>query len=253
MKNSEIKENFSKNIVEKIRQRKITAKPRVYFVLKKLLEALTLVLFFTVAIFLVSFILFILRATGVLFLPGFGLRGLLFFLATFPWPLAFAVIFFLLVLEEYAKRYSLVWSKPIIYSFAAITLIVLLFGFFVFKTPAHAQFSAYALEKKLPLAASFYSHYGENVPPELMLGKVVQEADGSIEIESKNDLETIIVTPEKINPIFGRGLKKGDFIMIFGEKKPEGINAFGIRKAKGNEFPFLKNGAGQKPRWQKVK
>ena len=64
------------HILETIKARHIAMRPKWHFVLKSSLKVLGIIMLFLTIIFMASFILFVLRATGVLFVPLFGFRAI---------------------------------------------------------------------------------------------------------------------------------------------------------------------------------
>ena len=73
------------NTLEKITSGEIKMRPKTYFVLKAILIVLGIVFAVCFSLYIISFILFSLRSTGVLYLPGFGFPGIKAFFVMLPW------------------------------------------------------------------------------------------------------------------------------------------------------------------------
>ena len=200
-------------ILDKIKKGKIRMRPKSYFIFKTILYVLGFVFSFLFSIFLISFIIFSLRASGAWYFPSFGFRGLGLFFVSFPWLLLLLGIIFLVVLEVFAKRFSLVYKKPLLYSVLGILIIVLLISIFIARTSMHTKIFKDKIFMKMPDNA--------------FIGSVLNINDHGYEIKTKKGdiLQVITEIP----------FEKGDWIMIIGEKDDSVIKAFKVRKI--NDFP----------------
>ena len=107
----------------------IKQRPRWFFVLRGTLVGIGIGLGLCVVLYLISFILFILRETGVWFTPAFGFRGWFVFFRSLPWVLIGLSLIFTAVLEILVKRYSFAYREPLMYSVLGIVAIVAAGGF----------------------------------------------------------------------------------------------------------------------------
>jgi hypothetical protein len=78
-------DKLQQELLEKIKSGKIAKRPRLYFVLQSLAIGALAFVTLALSIFVLSFIVFSVHESGEQFLLGFGSRGLLTFIALFPW------------------------------------------------------------------------------------------------------------------------------------------------------------------------
>jgi len=114
--------SISDKIFNKIKKEQIKMRPKIYFILKAVLIALTTLLVAFFVLFLVSFIFFNLRASGAWFLPRFGLPVIGIFFKSLPWLLILITIILIGVLEILVKRFSFAYRRPILYSILFIII-----------------------------------------------------------------------------------------------------------------------------------
>ncbi len=117
MTNNQEQKSIKERVLEKIKSKHIKMRPKFYFVLKTVLLAVGFFMVGALVLFLISFISFHLRASGIWYLPGFGPRGWGIYLRLMPWFLILAGLILILMLEILSKRCSFVWRRPVIYSF----------------------------------------------------------------------------------------------------------------------------------------
>lgn len=215
-------------------------RPKWHFVLRTALMLTGLFLAVLVLLYMVSFIMFVLRQTGVLFVPVFGFRGLVEFLFSLPWLLIFTAFVFLVILEILVRRYSFAYRKPLLYSLVGIILFVGVGSIFVSRSGLHEGFFHYAIERRLPFAGPFYLGYGgarfEHIHP-----GIVQDMmeDGFHLTDRRGNVFTVVIAPETRFP-FGTDFRTGDDVVVFGESATSGaIRALGIRRIDDNpRVPF---------------
>jgi hypothetical protein len=79
-------------ILQKIKSDDVKMRPRVYFTIKLIILAIISIITLITTVFLFSFVLFSVRASGEMLLLGFGYRGVVIFLSLFPWKTLFLEI-----------------------------------------------------------------------------------------------------------------------------------------------------------------
>jgi len=225
--------------LERIKAKKVQMKPKLLFVLKAAFFALTIVLFSALAAFVISFVMFKARATGIWYAPGFGLRGIRLFLVNFPWYLLIFILIVVATLELLAKKFSWVYKRPLVYSIVGILLFVSLIGFAVSQTAMHPQLFKGVIEGRMPIMGPFYGGRIMQAPLGLHIGaiSVINEEGFSIEDE-KGKVFNVIISPQTFLPK-GRETQEGDLIMIMGEEKDSIISAFGIRRIEEDRDSFF--------------
>jgi len=228
--NQEKKSSLVDNVLERIKSGQIRMRPKFYFILKTILAIGGIMLIGGFTLFLISFIAFHLRASGIWYLPGFGPQGFGAYLKLLPWFLIFIGVILILVLEILAKRFALIYRRPIFYSLLAIILIALIGGFLIDKTPLHPGLFLQARQGELPLMAPIYREFGMPRFENVHRG-IVEELteNGFILRKTDQELLTVILFPDTQFP-FGKEIKEGDSIVVMGERDDGRVRAFAIRR-----------------------
>lgn len=221
--------NFKQNILNKIKSGEIDMKPRWYFVFKGLLLVLGLISMSLVVVYLISFILFALRQSGVGFAPAYGFRGLSMFVIGSPWLLILSSGFFLLLLYVLVSRYSFSYRRPLLYSMIGVVSLVLLSSLVIGQTGAHRDFKGYAERNNLPMFAHMYQNIESDRPDNLTVGTIEEvRNDGFIIKTDKGEtLQVIIDGDTRYRP--GYTFANNEKVFVFGDKVDDKITAFGIR------------------------
>jgi len=233
------KPTIAEKVLNKIKKGQVKMWPKFYFILKALVFILGIVFILFLALFLISFIVFNLRASGVLFLPRFGLLGFRSFFMFFPWLLVIFSILFIIALIFLAKRYRFVYKKPLLYSIIAIVVIVLVGSFIFLRAPFHNRLSERAWRGRLPVAGPLYREYGMRRPENLYIGKVMELTEDGFQMEIEDGQEITVNINKKIRPSFGKDIKKDDFVAVMGEKTDTVIDAYGVSKIKDNDRGYM--------------
>lgn len=222
--------SIGEKILKKIKGKKIKMKPKSYFVLKTIILIAGIIFASILTIFLASFIIFLLRASGVLNFPAFGFRGLGMFFASLPWFLVIFIIIFVIILEFLAKRFSVVYQRPLVYSILGIVIVILLLGVFIARTPMHSKLFRGAQEGKFPIVGSFYRERHIRPPDNVYFGTVSSLADDGFEIETEEGESFSVVISSEVYLSFAKDIKEGDMVMVIGDKDNSTIKALGARK-----------------------
>ena len=214
-------------VLEKIQSGKINMRPRFYFVLKIATLILVAVLTLLVSSLLVSFIIFSLMASGMLFLFGFGLRGFLMFFLLFPWPLLILEVAFIILLEWLIKKFKFGYRL----SLSRLLLVILAFsvviGVVINVTPLHRDFQHRAEQRSLPLVGDFYRGIRRPQPSQEIFRGVVSDAGTSSFVLSRK----YFVTLPPGMPGFAIP-SNGDVVFVAGKLMPDSttISAYGFQK-----------------------
>ncbi len=236
--------------MEAIKAGRVKMRPKWHFVLKAVLAALGGILLLLAVLYLTSFILFILRQTGVLFVPVFGFGGWHIFFTSLPWLLIFLLMIFIIVLEILVRRYSFAYRRPLLYSAAGIALLAIIGGYIVAATPLHGKLFKNAERGNLPFAGRFYREYGLQRLQNVNLGIIIEITNEGFLIQNRrNDILRVIITPETRFPL-GTDFAENDTVVVFGERDDGAVRALGVRKV-GDEFgpePDMRNPDLREPR-----
>lgn len=229
-------EQLNKEILSRIKEGKVAMKSRGFFVLQTLLGVLGVFILSLCLIFLVSFILFGLRKSGVMLAPGFGPQGFLLFAMSLPWMLILVSVAFLGVLEILIRKYSFVYKKPILYSFAGIILATILVTLVLPSFAIHnSVFRAYRPERgarpgDMPTVGRFYRDFGMPRSPDLLRGVVVDFSTGTLILATEDGATSSVIFSDLTKIFPGTTIGTGDELLIFGPRSTSGIiQAFGVR------------------------
>src|SRR5581483_4753552 len=97
---------FSEGIMKAIKQGDIKMRPQWYFTLRDILGVIAIVLVLLIAVYLASFIIFVLHQDGAWFVPVFGLAGWWALFNALPWTLISLSAVFIVLLAFLARQYS---------------------------------------------------------------------------------------------------------------------------------------------------
>ncbi len=238
MNNQEKKSLTSDKVLEKIKSGRIKMQPRFYFILKTVLVVAGVFIVGLLIVFLISFIKFHLRTSGIWYLPGFGPRGWETSLRLLPWLPILGGIILILILEILAKRFSFVWRRPLFYSLLAIILIAIIGGFIVERTSLHANLLLQARQQELPFAGPVYREFGMPRFQNVHRGIVEEVIENGFKIRTFDDqLLTVFLSQETQFP-FGKEIEKGDTVVVMGARDDDTVQAFGVREISDQFNPF---------------
>lgn len=231
MNNEANKKTIQDHILEAAKSGRVRMRPKWHFVLKAALGLVGGVMLVLVLVYLSSFIIFVLRRTGVLFAPGFGSRGWYDFFASLPWVLILLAVVFIVILELLVRHYSFAYRRPLLYSVLGIVLVVFAGGIMLEHTPLHGRLFRYARENRLPPPMGhFYRGFGMQRFNDVHRGTVVSSTDrGFIMEDVRGETSTVVISPRTRLPL-GADFAVGDTVVVFGEQDGTAIRAFGIRE-----------------------
>ena len=146
----------SKKVLDKIEKGELKKHPKLYFIVKGFAYGLGIVAVLAFSVVIGSFIIFSLRASGLLFLPKFGFFGLRTFLFSFPWFLGLIVLTLVLLIGWLVKKSPIVYRKPLLYSILTIFILILFSSFLLERTRFHTTLFKRAQDYKLPVIGSAY-------------------------------------------------------------------------------------------------
>lgn len=210
-----------------IKEGSVRMKPRWHFVLRGTLAVLGGVIIALLLLYLVSFIIFALRQTGVAVVPAFGLRGWLSFARHLPWLLIVFSLIFILLLELFVRRYQFAYRRPLFISALAIIGIVVAGGFVVANTSLHPQLLRYAQQHRLPVGERMYRDLDERRLADIYRGIIVATTSQGFIIEDRQGTSSILLTSSTRQPR-ERELLPGDFVVIFGDFASGTVTAVGV-------------------------
>lgn len=231
--------SMKEGVLKAIHDGHIKMHPKWQFITKTVLLVLGAALLALSVLFLVSFIMFVLRQTGVWFVPGFGFSGFGIFFMSLPWVLILLAAIFMLLLEILVKRYSFAYGRPFLYSALAVIFLGIVGGILIGQTPLHERFFDEAENGQLPFAGFLYEYYGQQ-SSNITLGIITKINSNGYQIALSGDGDdsfAVIVGPET-QTLPPYSLKVGDIVVILGSRKGNTIVAQGIQKPSSLPLPL---------------
>jgi hypothetical protein len=233
MENNEKQKTIEENILATIKSGQLKMRPRWHFALKAILAALGGAILALTVLYLASFIIFILRQTGVLFVPAFGWEGWFAFFTHLPVFLIFLVVIFVVVLELLVRHYAFAYRRPLLYSAIGIFVLVTLGALAIVNSSFHGGMSKYADDNKETFVGKLYVDYGRQRFQDVHRGMIVHMINnGFIMQDRREDTLTVIITCRTRLP-FGADFSTGDIVVVFGPRDDGMVQAFGIQEIGG--------------------
>ena len=109
-------------ILEAIREKKVSMRPRTYFILRMAALLSIAIAVLIVSVFIFGFIFWSVTMSGQSLLLGFGTPGWLIFLTLFPWWLLLLDVALLILFESLMRQFSFGYRVPVLYLLIALLL-----------------------------------------------------------------------------------------------------------------------------------
>lgn len=227
-------ENDIKNqVLAAIKSGDVKQHSRRYFVWRGILIGTGIGLVLCLVLYLASFIFFILRQTGVWFVPAFGFRGWFAFFRSLPWLLIALSAVFIIALEILVRRYAFTYKEPLVYSVVGILVIVTAGGFLLFETSLHRTLFGIAEQNNLPAPMEgFYRVFGEQHFDDIHTGMILATTTGGFIFQEfgENATASVVIASGTDLPLESNFIPS-DTIVVFGSESGTIIQAVGIREA----------------------
>ncbi len=224
------KNSIKERIFGEIKKGQIKMRPKWRFALEASLILAGGVIILLALLYLASFAIFVLRETGVLFVPVFGFGGWQAFFLSLPWILIFFILIFAGALEILIRRYSFVYRRPLIYSALGIIFVVAAGGIFVANTSLHEGLSGCADKNSLPLMGQVYHEYANRRFQNIHRGRILNIVRNNLIIRNRQSEQLrIIITPRTRLP-WGADFSEGDTVIVFGNRADNTVTALGIQE-----------------------
>ncbi len=221
------------HLLESIRKGELKMRPKWHFVLKTVLILLGAIILLLSILYLVSLIIFGLRETGVIFTPGFGMKGTILFFRSLPWVLIILVGVFLIILEILVRKYSFAYKTPLLYSAFVIVLGALMGGWIIARTPLHWVVIHRAPEFNIPLVGPMYRDIRYPAFKEIHTGKIVFITPRGFDMQNPRDEMIVVVMNPETRVMKRMELHVGDNVMVIGPRIGNTIDAFAVRNISG--------------------
>ncbi len=222
--------NLQEDILHKIKAGEIDMKPKWRFVLEAGLWLSGLLVALLVTIYLISFVMYFLKESGLIFAPGYGFRGISLFVISSPWVLIIMSLVFIVILYFLIKRYTFSFRQPLLFTMIGIVVCVIIGSIFIQQTTIHERVHRFTQRHELPGFLPLYREALGRQPEGLVAGTIIELKEGGfvLETEEKSLLNVVITDKTRI----GRGLiqfRSYDRVIVFGDQDGDIVNAFGIR------------------------
>lgn len=221
-------------VLHAIETGKIVMRPVWYFTLQAAALISGAIIVALLLLYLVSFIIFILRESGALFVPRFGIRGWFALMRASPWILIIASCICAAVLELLMRQFGKNYRQPIIYPIIAAMIIAVIGGVFIAHTSFHHRLSRAARGRNIPLADSLYRRFSEEKFENITVGEIVEKRNDGFIVKDRHD-EFLNITIDNVTRVLDKEIKPGDRVVIFGNRSNDTIQAMGIRKIDNEE------------------
>jgi hypothetical protein len=239
---------LQQKILEKIRSGEVSMRPRAYFMLKMALLALVAAAIVLVSVFILNFILFSIRASSQDALLGFGPRGLVAFLAFFPWPLLILDGLLIAGAQWLLREFKFGYKLPVVYVIAGLLVATVAAAFVLDRGTGlnDALLDRYDHDELHGPFGDLYGNARRLPPGQGMCRCVITEVNGNTLTvkDLRTDAALTVIVPSDDPHATSSGLSVGDVVFIAGDGDKDGddmvIRAFGIRKiAPGGPGPHL--------------
>jgi hypothetical protein len=217
-------------ILEAINTGHVSMRPRWYFVLMASLVAIGGVIVFFTVVYLASFIIFVLRRNGILFVPAFGVPGWLAFLTSLPWILIGLLLIFVAVLDLLVSHYDFAHHRPLLVSASVIFGIVAIGGIAVAATPLHSRVFGYVERHPFPVAGPIYHMFGNGQIRMIHPGKINATTTDGFDMRTHHGDDIHIIITSSTQFPFGEDFVPGDKVVVFGDRDGVVVTARGVRE-----------------------
>jgi hypothetical protein len=228
--NNRIKEN----VLGKIRRGDVHMRPKLYFVAQVIVVTIVAIITLAVSVFAVSFIFFSIHESGELFLFGFGMRGLLTFIAIFPWFTSLLALSLIILFEWLLRHFKFNYRRSILSVFFGLFCVVGVVGVLISITPIHKNLLDQADHGHLPFIGESYENI--HTPHENngeFRGVIISISTSTITIShNDNDADTDDGVRTILVPLgFDIStLHIGDRMYVAGDMASDTVSAYGLQK-----------------------
>jgi hypothetical protein len=231
--------SIKETILEKIKEDKLSQKPRLYFTLKVVLLVLVSLAILVISIFILNFILFSIRINSQDELLGFGPRGVMAFLRFFPWAWFILDLIFIAFLQKLIRKFKFGYRVPVLYLLVGIFGATVVLGFVVDRTTdVNDRMLRRADGHRMPSSFDrFYRGARHPVAPGngVCVCTIVDLFENKMLVADNRFGTTTLLSvtlPMHDSHATSTNLRKGDTVFIAGELKDGMIQAFGVKKLK---------------------
>lgn len=224
--------NLKQAVMDTIKTGNVSMHSRMHFVIRGTLLVAGFVLLLAISLFLVSFVVFLLRTNGLLGIAHFGMDGLPSLLFSLPWVILLLVVVVFITLELLASHFSFVYKRPLVYSILGGGVVVVCGGVLIAHSTIHEQM--FRLNESRPIPGINYMYKQALFTPEgVLVGVISSSSTSFIDITARNGSSTRVIVLEKTRkpPV---PFTTGDAVVVMTRNENGAITAIGIRPIEKN-------------------
>lgn len=186
---------------------------------------IVLVLSTVVVVYMASLLVFEVLETRLLWLPGFGFRGIQTMVRAWPWVLMLILIVAMVLVERLGRTYLPTYRQPIIMSLGLLSLLVGGMAWGIAQTPFHSNISAHV--------PPLYRHRMQ-LPPSATIGRITTlTLEGFtmrvVEPDEEEDDRSVRITSDTRFREHRDRITPGQLVMVIGEIDQGEVVARGVR------------------------
>ena len=221
-------------VLEKIHSGNLHKRPKAYFIAQVTLIVLLSVIALVLSVFVLSFIIFSMHESGVQFLLGFGQRGILAFLALFPWGILILDLLLFVIIDWLFRYFEFGYRVPVLRVFFGTLVLAVIGSVIIDITPLHSMLLEKADHGGLPVIGQWYETIRTSHSDKGVFRGTISSIQGNDFVISHNDNDcdaddgtwTVISQP---------GFKLADFsigdkVYVAGDAANGIIQAYGVEK-----------------------
>lgn len=222
-------QSMKDDVIKAIESRQVKMRPKWQFITRAVLLLVGIVLGAIITLFISSFIVFVLRQTGVWFLPSFGLQNLGVFFTSLPWILLAVAVVFIFLLDIFIKKYPFFYTRPLIYSVLGIVVIVIVGSVAIGCSTFHKNLLAWTETDHITFGSHMYQHFMQS-PDNVTVGTITEITSTGCKILGPQDQLFAVTFSPQISMPPKNNFIIGDSIVILGQRQGETIQAKEIEK-----------------------
>ncbi len=231
-------QTIQEKINEAIKNGQVKMRPKWQFVLQTTLFIVAITGLFFAVLYLGSFIIFTSHRNGAWFALGFGAEGIGEFIRSLPLLFVLTVLIFIGLLEILVRRYSVAYSKPMLYSVLAIVGVVFVGTALITYFQVHEGLFNQARMNRLPFGNNVYGSFTQGKMSKITPGRILQfTPDGFVMKDFLGDDFVVIISPNTMLPD-GDDFNEKETVVVFGPISGRTIKAKGIRDIDVHEGLF---------------
>lgn len=224
-------ETMEDRVLSAIKSREVKMRPRWYFILHDILATTAIVIVLLMAVYLASFIVFVLHQDGAWFVPVFGLAGWYSLFNALPWVLILVSALFIITLALLAQKYSPSYQWPLLYSLLAIFFLVATSSFLFVQTSFSSTLFDAPFFENVPFLHEYYPGVGIFSPNDIHRGAISATTTSGFTMVDFFGITSTVMVDDRTKFPFGDVFTIDDPVVVFGNRNRSGtIMAVGVEE-----------------------